>query len=339
MPFFSPLLWPISLIYQLVVYVRNALYDWGWLKSYRPNVNSLAVGNLSVGGSGKTPMIEFILRYCIEDHRVAVISRGYKRKSKGFRRVSDSDTALTVGDEPLQLYQQFKSQVTVAVDTDRLNAIEQLLKSETLQAVILDDAFQHRRIRASLNLLLTTYQRPFYDDHYLPMGRLRDHKNQLKRADFVLVTKCPEQLNLAEAEAIRARINRQCSKEVFFACSRYSQQFLSRLPLLANQRIALITGLADAQQLKGDLLRLGLTFDFFEKPDHHHYADSDINALKDYTCVLTTSKDEVKLAPLWNDCLPPRVIVEVEHQLLFDGHTQFVKRIKESLFDRKPEVC
>ena len=336
MPFFRPLLWPISLIYQLVVYVRNALYDWGWLKSCRPSVNSLVVGNLSVGGSGKTPMIEFILRYCISDHRVAVISRGYKRKSKGFRRLSESDTALSVGDEPLQLYQQFKSQVTVAVDTDRLNAIEQLLKSEDLEAAILDDAFQHRRIRASLNLLLTTYQRPFYADHYLPLGRLRDHKNQLNRADFVLVTKCPQQLGRAEAEAIRARINRQCFKEVFFACSRYSEQFLSQLPLLVNQRLALITGLADAQQLKDDLLGLGLTFDFFEKPDHHHYTDSDLSALKGYAYVLTTSKDEVKLAPLWKDYLPQRVLVEVEHQLLFDAHAQFVKRIEEGLFDRKP---
>lgn len=336
MPLFRPLLWPISLIYQLVVYLRNALYDWGWLKSYRPSVNSLVVGNLSVGGSGKTPMIEFILRYCIADHRVVVISRGYKRKSKGFRRVSESDTALSVGDEPFQLYQQFKSKVTIAVDADRLNAIKQLLKIETLEAVILDDAFQHRRIRASLNLLLTTYQRPFYADHYLPLGRLRDHKNQLKRADLVLVTKCPQQMGRAEAEAIRLRINKRCSKEVFFACSRYSEQFLSQLPLLVNQRIALITGLADTEQLREDLLGLGLTFDLYEKPDHHHYTDSDLSALRGYAYVLTTSKDEVKLAPLWKDYLPQRVLIEVEHQLLFDAHAQFVKRIKEGLFDRKP---
>lgn len=336
MPLFRPLLWPISLIYQLVVYLRNALYDWGWLKSYRPSVNSLVVGNLSVGGSGKTPMIEFILHYCIADHRVVVISRGYKRKSKGFRRVSESDTALSVGDEPFQLYQQFKSKVTIAVDADRLNAIKQLLKIETLEAVILDDAFQHRRIRASLNLLLTTYQRPFYADHYLPLGRLRDHKNQLKRADLVLVTKCPQQMGRAEAEAIRLRINKRCSKEVFFACSRYSEQFLSQLPLLVNQRIALITGLADTEQLREDLLGLGLTFDLYEKPDHHHYTDSDLSALRGYAYVLTTSKDEVKLAPLWKDYLPQRVLIEVEHQLLFDAHAQFVKRIKEGLFDRKP---
>lgn len=336
MPLFRPLLWPISLIYQLVVYLRNALYDWGLLKSYRPSVNSLVVGNLSVGGSGKTPMIEFILRYCIADHRVVVISRGYKRKSKGFRRVSESDTALSVGDEPFQLYQQFKSKVTIGVDADRLNAIKQLLKIETLEAVILDDAFQHRRIRASLNLLLTTYQRPFYADHYLPLGRLRDHKNQLKRADLVLVTKCPQQMGRAEAEAIRLRINKRCSKEVFFACSRYSEQFLSQLPLLVNQHIALITGLADTEQLREDLLGLGLTFDLYEKPDHHHYTDSDLSALRGYAYVLTTSKDEVKLAPLWKDYLPQRVLIEVEHQLLFDAHAQFVKRIKEGLFDRKP---
>lgn len=338
MPFFKHLLWPFSLIYQLVVFLRNVLYDWGWLKSYTPSVNSLVVGNLSVGGSGKTPMIEFILRYCIADHRVAVVSRGYKRKSKGFRRVNESDTALSVGDEPLQLYQQFKSRVTVAVDSHRLNAIKQLLNNESFDAVILDDAFQHRRLKATLNLLLTTYQQPFYEDRYLPMGRLRDHKNQLKRADIVVVTKCLEQLSYSEAAIIKESIHKRFSKEVFFACSRYSERFLSQATLLINCRIALLTGLADTQQLREDLLRLGLTFDFFENPDHYDYTDSDLLVLQGYECVLTTSKDEVKLAPLWKSYLPERVIVEVEHQLLFDSHAQFVQRIYEGLFNRESSV-
>ena len=338
MPFFKHLLWPFSLIYQLVVYLRNVLYDWGWLKSYTPSVNTLVVGNLSVGGSGKTPMIEFILRYCIADHRVALVSRGYKRKSRGFRRVNESDTAISVGDEPMQLYQQFKSRVTVAVDSHRLNAIEQLLNNESFDAVILDDAFQHRRLKATLNLLLTTYQQPFYEDRYLPMGRLRDHKNQLKRANIVVVTKCPEQLSYSEAAIIKEGIHKRFSKEVFFACSLYSERFLSQAPLLINRRIALLTGLADAQQLREDLLRLGLTFDFFEKPDHYDYTDSDLSVLKGYECVLTTSKDEVKLAPLWKSHLPERVIVEVEHQLLFDSHAQFVQRIYEGLFNRESSI-
>jgi tetraacyldisaccharide 4'-kinase len=332
MPFFKRLLWPISLIYQLVVYVRNILFDWGWLKSYESSVTTLAVGNLSVGGSGKTPMIEFILRYCITKQKVAVVSRGYKRRSKGFRIVNESDTALSVGDEPLQLYQQFKSKVTVAVDTDRINAIKQLLNNESLDAVILDDAFQHRRLKASLNLLLTTYQQPFYEDHYLPMGRLRDHKNQLKRANLVVVTKCPQQLSLSEAMLIKERINEQFSIDVYFVCSRYSERFLSQLPRLFNKRLAVLTGLADTQQLRNDLLRLGLTFDFFEKPDHYLYSDLDLVEIRGYDFVLTTTKDEVKLAPLWQTHLPERVIVEVEHQLLFDSHSQLVKRIHKSLF-------
>lgn len=332
MPFFKRLLWPISLIYQLVVYVRNILFDWGWLKSYESSVTTLAVGNLSVGGSGKTPMIEFILRYCITKQKVAVVSRGYKRRSKGFRIVNESDTALSVGDEPLQLYQQFKSKVTVAVDTDRINAIKQLLNNESLDAVILDDAFQHRRLKASLNLLLTTYQQPFYEDHYLPMGRLRDHKNQLKRANLVVVTKCPQQLSLSEAMLIKERINEQFSIDVYFVCSRYSERFLSQLPRLFNKRLAVLTGLADTQQLRNDLLRLGLTFDFFEKPDHYLYSDLDLVEIRGYDFVLITTKDEVKLAPLWQTHLPERVIVEVEHQLLFDSHSQLVKRIHKSLF-------
>jgi tetraacyldisaccharide 4'-kinase len=277
-------------------------------------------------------MIEFILRYCITKQKVAVVSRGYKRRSKGFRIVNESDTALSVGDEPLQLYQQFKSKVTVAVDTDRINAIKQLLNNESLDAVILDDAFQHRRLKASLNLLLTTYQQPFYEDHYLPMGRLRDHKNQLKRANLVVVTKCPQQLSLSEAMLIKERINEQFSIDVYFVCSRYSERFLSQLPRLFNKRLAVLTGLADTQQLRNDLLRLGLTFDFFEKPDHYLYSDLDLVEIRGYDFVLITTKDEVKLAPLWQTHLPERVIVEVEHQLLFDSHSQLVKRIHKSLF-------
>lgn len=323
---------PFAMLYQSVVYLRNLCYDRGWMKSATAKVPTLVVGNLSVGGSGKTPMIEFILRYCLQDFRVAVVSRGYRRSSKGYKRLDASDTAHTVGDEPLQLFHRFKSSVPVAVDVNRLNAIDLLLKTDALDAVVLDDAFQHRRLRATFNVVLTNYALPFYEDHYLPMGRLRDHKNQVKRADVMVVTKCPETLDSNEAAAIQNRIQQFHRVAVFFACSRYGEDFLKMIPLLKGQRVALVTGLANAKNLQEDLLRMGIHFDAIEKPDHHSYNQADISALAAYDWILTTSKDEVKLAALWNDRLPTRLVVEVEHRLLFNAHADFVRTIREGLF-------
>ncbi|WP_332367845.1 tetraacyldisaccharide 4'-kinase [Spirosoma telluris] len=190
------LLLPLSGLYGLVLDVRNWLYDSYLLKSIRPSVYSIGVGNLTVGGTGKTPMIEFLIkRYAfLVTNRLAetaTLSRGYGRLTRGFRNANDTDTAETIGDEPLQLYRKFGTHVRVCVGERRADAIQKIqeIHPET-KRILLDDAFQHRAVRPHLNILLMDYNRPFYDDYPFPAGRLRERRKGANRADVVVVTKC-----------------------------------------------------------------------------------------------------------------------------------------------------
>lgn len=324
MPFLKLLLWPLSLKYQVVVYLRNTLYDWGWLKSVTPKVKTVVVGNLSVGGSGKTPMIEFLLRHWKSSDRLGVLSRGYGRKTKGFRLLSAQDNAQTAGDEPFQLYTAFKERAIFAVCADRVRAIERLSSVHPLDVILLDDAFQHRKIRATKNILLTPYAPIFYEDHYLPLGRLRDHKNQVKRAHVVVVTKCPRTFTKSEASLIEQQVRKRHDVPVFFTSNGYNEAFLTELSASKGLRIALITGLANGDRLYNELIERGVVLTFFKKPDHYNYKKKDLDVLRAFDLVLTTSKDDVKLRTLWSDDLPPCKVVEVEHQFLFNRTEAFL---------------
>ena len=329
MPFLKLILWPLSLNYQVVVYVRNTLYDWGWIKSVTPKVKTVVVGNLSVGGSGKTPMVEFLLRHWKSSDRLAVLSRGYGRKTKGFRLLSAQDNAQTVGDEPFQLYSAFKERAIFAVCANRVHAIERLISAHTLDTILLDDAFQHRKIRATKNILLTPYAPIFYEDHYLPLGTLRDHKNQAKRAHVVVVTKCPKTFTKSEAILIEQQIRKRHDVPVFFTCNGYNETFLAELSASKGIRIALITGLANGERLYNELIERGVSLTFFKKPDHYNYTKKDLDVLRVFDLVLTTSKDDVKLRTLWSDDLPPRKIVEVGHQFLFNRSEAFLELLSK----------
>jgi tetraacyldisaccharide 4'-kinase len=329
MPSLKLILWPLSLNYQVVVYVRNKLYDWGWLKSVTPKVKTVVVGNLSVGGSGKTPMIEFLLRHWKYSDQLAVLSRGYGRKTKGFRILSEQDNAQTAGDEPFQLYSLFKERAIFAVCANRVQAIERLRSVYPLDTILLDDAFQHRKISATKNILLTPYVPIFYEDHYLPLGTLRDHKNQVKRAHLVVVTKCPKTFTSSEATLIEQKIQRRHNVPVFFTCNTYNETFLDELSASKDLRIALITGLANGDRLYNDLIERGVALTFFKKPDHYHYKKKDLEVLRTFDLVLTTTKDHSKLRPIWSDHLPPCKVVEVEHQFLFDRKEAFLELLAE----------
>ncbi len=329
MPYLKLILWPLSLNYQVVVYVRNTFYNLGWLKSVTPKVKTVVVGNLSVGGSGKTPMIEFLLRHWKSSDRLAVISRGYGRKTKGFRLLSEQDNAQTAGDEPVQLYSAFKERSIFAVCANRLQAIEHLSKAHPLDTILLDDAFQHRKIRASKNIMLTPYAPIFYEDHYLPLGTLRDHKNQVKRAHLVVVTKCPRRFTRSEATLIEQEIRKRHDVPVFFTSNGYNETFFAELLALKGIRIALITGLANGDQLYNDLIERGMALTYFKKPDHYSYKKKDLDVLRSFDLVLTTTKDDVKLRTLWGDGLPPYKVVEVEHQFLFNKTEAFLEMLSE----------
>lgn len=290
---------PFSLIYALVVHVRNFLYDVGIFTSASYRTPTICVGNLSVGGTGKTPMTEYLIRM-LHGHRTAVLSRGYKRKSKGFLLATPHSQVLDLGDEPYQLHKKFP-EVAVAVDADRRNGIEQLEKWITPEVIILDDAFQHRRVKPTFSILLTTPNHLFVNDWYLPTGNLRDSKKEARRADVIIVTKCPETLSGTERERIAKRLRTKPDQKVLFATLEYHNKVTDgieksmELSELKGKQVALVTGIASPAPLVNHLTSLGINFEHFEFGDHHHFTEKEIHQFKGHEIVLTTEKDFVRL--------------------------------------------
>lgn len=287
-------------VYFIVTWLRNKLYDTGILTSQSYDLPVICVGNLSVGGTGKTPMIEYLIRLLRDSHRLATLSRGYKRHSKGFVLADASATALKIGDEPFQFYSKFND-IIVAVDANRRRGIENLLALEQApEVILLDDAFQHRKVKAGLNILLSTYDDLYVDDMLLPTGNLREPKRGARRADIIIVTKCPTYIGETEKHLIRKKLNPQAHQAVFFSEISYSEQVYSekesmlRTDLLDKQ-FTLVTGIANAQPMVSFLKANGFKFEHVNYPDHHHYSDADIAELKKKDTILTTEKDFMRL--------------------------------------------
>ena len=211
-------LYPVSWIYGAVVTVRNKLFDWGFLRSKSFDVPVICIGNLSVGGTGKTPHTEYLIKLLRNSYHVAVLSRGYKRHSRGYVLATSQSTAHSIGDEPYQMYTKFPS-VTLAVDENRCHGIEQLLaiKEPPIEVVLLDDAFQHRYVKPGLSILLTDYHRLFCDDTLLPAGRLRESVNGKNRAQIVIVTKCPQDIKPIDYNIITKRLNLYPYQQLYFS--------------------------------------------------------------------------------------------------------------------------
>lgn len=290
---------PFSLIYALVVRMRNFFYDRGIFKSKSFITPTLCVGNLSVGGTGKTPMIEFLVRL-FEGHKVAVLSRGYKRQSEGFLLADADSSVLDLGDEPYQIHQKFP-EINVAVDADRRNGIAQLEALVKPEIILLDDAFQHRKVKPSFSILLTAYGQLYVDDWYLPTGNLRDSKSEAKRANSIIVTKCPEDLSEAEQTKIIEKLKPLPHQKVLFSKLKYhtvlqggDSQNLS-FSEVKGGKVALVTGIAAPKPLVRHLKSIGLVFEHYEFGDHHHFSDSDIQQFHGYDWILTTEKDYVRL--------------------------------------------
>ena len=219
---------PFVPVYYAITSLRNTLYDLGVIKSVSYDFPVICVGNLSVGGTGKTPMIEYLIHLLKDDFKVATLSRGYKRKTKGFILADTFSTAQTLGDEPFQFYNKFKNDILVAVDTDRKNAIKELMQLDSLpEVVLLDDAFQHRKVKAGFNILLTTYSNPYFNDFVLPTGNLREPRNGAKRANVIIVTKCPSHLSETEKSKFLKAIDPEENQYVFFSSIDYSNEIVS----------------------------------------------------------------------------------------------------------------
>lgn len=291
------ILFPVVPIYFLVTWLRNKLYDWGVKQSTSYSLPVICVGNLSVGGTGKTPMIEYLIRLLKDDNRVAILSRGYKRKTEGYQLADANANAESIGDEPFQFYSKFKNDVLVAVDSDRRNGIENLSKKQP-NIILLDDAFQHRKVKAGLNILLTTYDNPYFKDIVLPTGNLREPRLGANRAHVVVVTKCPESISASEKADIIKRIASKPHQEVFFSSIAYSDTLFSaekEKSLEDLESFTLVTGVANAKPLVNFLKEKELNFKHLNFKDHHDFTKADIASLEKKDLIVTTEKDYMRL--------------------------------------------
>lgn len=294
------ILFPFVPVYYVVSWMRNKLFDVGWLQHKRYDFPVICVGNLSVGGTGKTPMIEYLIRLLKNDYHVATLSRGYKRHTHGFQLADAQATAQTLGDEPFQFHNKFKEEITVAVDANRQHGIAQLRTLDSKpEIILLDDAFQHRKVKAGLNILLTTYAQPFYKDIVLPTGNLREPRAGGKRADVIVVTKCPNHVSDEERFQIINTMKPNANQAVFFSSIHYDDSVYhldgSALKLDDLTPFTLVTGIANAASLVDHLKQKDLKFDHLNFKDHHEFRGEDIQLLNKKNLIITTEKDFMRL--------------------------------------------
>ena len=285
------LLFPIVPIYFLVTWFRNLFYDLGYYKSKSYDFPIIAVGNLSTGGTGKTPMVEYLISLLKENMQLATLSRGYGRKTKGFLLASNNSTADSIGDEPYQFYNKFKDTVLVAVDENRQNGISELRHLEHQpQTIILDDAFQHRKVKAGFYILLTSYDNLYIKDWLLPTGDLREPRSEAKRANIIVVTKCPPDLSDKEKQKIKVKLKPLPHQEVYFSFIEYSSKVYSETEikhLYELKEFTLITGIANPKPLVSYLNQLEYSYNHLQFSDHHHFTEQEIIDFQKLDCILT----------------------------------------------------
>lgn len=295
------ILFPFAILYGFITSIRNFLFDKGFLKSYSFDMPIIAVGNLSAGGTGKTPQIEYLIRLLSNHYKVATLSRGYKRHSEGFILASDTSDALQLGDEPYQFHQKFKK-IQVAVDANRKNGIVQLLSTSVKPDVILlDDAFQHRKVNAGFYIMLTSYGDLYTNDFMLPTGNLRESRSGVERATIVIVTKCPPDLSLPDQNALKKELNLSANQSLFFTFIEYDELVYSDEKTIKVSDVRamdkfLLAGIAKPESFFSHLKNDNDECLIF--PDHHHFSESELQEIKRKTnnkIIVTTEKDFVRL--------------------------------------------
>ena len=343
------LLAPFSMLYGLGISLRDFFYRKGYLKGVEFDVPIISVGNLSVGGAGKSPQIEYLIR-CLQAYiEVASLSRGYKRKTKGFLLVSPQHSAETVGDEPLQFKRKFP-ELLVAVAEDRIFAIPEIMKHQTgTQVILLDDAYQHRSIKPGLNILLTEYASPFTRDYLLPSGRLREWRSAYRRADIIIISKCPPILDVVEKEKFIAEIKPFPHQQVFFSYYKYQDVYQlfypeKKLPLHAELNVLLICAIARTDYLLNYLEEETKRVKVLAYEDHHYFSKYDISNLKtryeempfENKIILTTEKDAMRLE-LHRDFIVqhqlPIFVLPIEVAFHFEEGNKFNQSVKEFLLN------
>lgn len=337
MDIFRFLLWPLGLLYQGVMALRNWAFKAGWLPQRHFPLPVIVVGNLNTGGTGKTPMVEWLLQE-LKLHPVAVISRGYGRRSKGTMPVPGDGEAATYGDEPTQIARNFpQAQVWVA-ERRREGLTRSLEKTPDLQAAILDDAFQHRYVWGHFRLLLTTWQDPFYSDWPLPMGRLRERRQGAARAHAVVVTKCPPHLDASQRAHYQTAIQRYTQAPVFFSQLSYQPPRNVKGQAPTQFLVAALTGIAHPEPFLEHLEEHYTVLEHLAYPDHHRFTPADVARLQEHLYqgipLVTTQKDYVRLLPHLPEEQHHMVyIIQVAHTFPSTDHAALLALLHSHLFE------
>lgn len=304
-------LYPFSLIYGAVVQFRNKFFDWGWIESKKFNIPVISVGNITVGGTGKTPHIEYLLNVIDDKYSAAIISRGYKRKTKGYIEVKTQSNVSEVGDEPLQIKRKFKNSIVI-VDEKRVHAIEKItIENTNIDVVLLDDAYQHRYVKPGLNILLVDYNRPITKDFIFPVGRLREPAFNRNRADVVIVTKCPDDMSPIDIRIMQNELNLFPYQSLFFSSLRYNnlkavfskKNSYNKIEDLKGVSVLVVTGIANPKPLHDKLKNVGANIFKLSFSDHHEFSQSDLNRISNSfksiedknKVIVCTEKDAVRL--------------------------------------------
>jgi len=309
MKFLRFLLFPISIIYGLITYFRNKFYDLGWFKVKEFDFPIISVGNLSMGGTGKTPHIEYLIRLLAKDYKIATLSRGYGRKTKGFFMADGLTNANDIGDEPMQFHQKFPK-IGVAVDANRVAGVTEIMSLDNVpDLILLDDAFQHRRIKPGFQVLLTPYNDLYSDDFVFPSGKLREFTRGKSRADVVVVTKCPEELSVKEVSVINKKLGIAKNQQLFFSKIIYGSVVFGWDKVLdfddlIEYKVLLVTGIANPAPLIKHLKSYDISFKHLKFADHHNFSIDDVLKINsDFASlgsgkkvILTTEKDHVRLS-------------------------------------------
>ncbi len=340
------LLSPFSLLYGFVTAIRNLLYEKGILSSTRFDFSVISVGNITVGGTGKTPHVEFLIELLQSQFKVAVVSRGYKRRTKGFLLADENSNSQTIGDEPFQIFRKFKN-VTVAVDEKRVHGIQQLkLSQPDIDVVLLDDAFQHRAVNPGLKILLTDYPRLYIYDSLLPGGLLRESKSGSKRADIIVVTKCPQGLGNAEIGALTNKLKIQPHQSLYLSTVVYNtikQVFdivdnQSKITDIKGLTILLLTGIVSNQPIVQYLQSQYASVEPISFPDHHQFTANNYSEIEqkfihlqpDKKIILVTEKDAARIfsSPVFPESLKKHIYyLPIRIQFLQNKQSQFSQNV------------
>ncbi|MBT4834270.1 MAG: tetraacyldisaccharide 4'-kinase [Cryomorphaceae bacterium] len=303
------LLYPLSLIYWLYTSFRNFLFDLGIIDSIVYKIPTIGVGNLSTGGTGKSIVVDYIIEKHKHKNKITTLSRGYNRNTKGFIQASKKSTAYEIGDEPFQFYSKHP-EINVVVCEDRRKGMNIILKNlPNTDFCIWDDVFQHRFVKPGLMILTTTFQYPFYKDEILPIGNLRENKSSAKRADFIVVTKCPDNLSKKDKNLFIQSLNPVENQKVFFSSLTYLQKIKSQseeidIDVLKDDNFILVTGIADSSYLVNFLKLKDLKFKHLRYSDHYNFNKSSIDKISELSLnkkILTTEKDFGRLNPKINN--------------------------------------